>query len=116
MFTLSSTEVKSAETVEDDIKGVGKDGSHGAGPWDYVQVSGTDSADIWQRTLSGDRGDVEYLRRVSPPFGHILQRWQHNLWRKRRGNTPRWWQHKNQWDYTQYMRLLGEGRQPLQHR
>ena len=40
-------------------QGVDEDGSNGAGPWDSVQGSDTDSALVRQRELGGDRGDVK---------------------------------------------------------
>ena len=53
----------------DDFKGVEKEGSNGAVPWDDVQISGKDSAAVWQQKFVGDRGNVEYPGGVSPPGG-----------------------------------------------
>ena len=51
------------------IKVLEQDGINGAGPWNDVQVSDIDSADVRQRKLGGDRGKVEDPGGVSPLFG-----------------------------------------------
>ena len=50
-----------------DLEGVDEDGSNGAGSWDDAKGSGTYSAAVLKKKLSGEGGDVEDPGGVSPP-------------------------------------------------